>query len=120
MNPAPCAHCGATVLTYRQFAVHIRPTTDCPSCGKRVRMRGYFWNLFGAIAALAVTIAAASVLDSLLPFVALTLAAVIMEIWTWRALPWEPTNKEPTEAAVASDESAPAAAPPAPLPPAVP
>lgn len=103
VNPAPCSQCGATVLTYRRFVLHLRPTATCPSCGRTVRVRGFRWQVGGGVVMLGIALGALFLLDSLvlvgITLAALLIAGVMMDRWSWIALPWDPVDEaEPAEA----------------------
>lgn len=93
---AECTGCGGRVMPYRQYVFHFRPTATCEGCGRRVRLRHFTRVAAGFLA----IVAAYTLLLALAPspvfiLVGLALAvlvALLADFWTYRNLPWDPTE----------------------------
>ena len=96
MIPAQCMGCGKTVLSLWSFLVQLTPTTECQSCGKKVRKRGGRGELFAGLMFFALIIYAVSVsADGAWIWGGAAVFALYMEWWCWRSIPWDVDQPEP-------------------------
>ncbi len=96
MIPAQCMGCGKTVLSLWSSLVQLTPTTECQSCGKKVRKRGGRGELFAALMFFALIIYADRVsADGAWIWGGAAVFALYMEWWSWRSIPWDVDQPEP-------------------------
>ncbi len=95
MIPAQCMGCGKTVLSLWSSSVRVTPTTECQSCGKKVRKRGGWGELFAVLMFLALIIYADCVsADGIWIWVGAAVFGFYMEWWCWRSIPWDVDQPE--------------------------
>ncbi len=96
--PARCGHCGGTVMPYRHFMFHLRPSATCGDCGKLVRLHGFQTLVLVGIIGVAGAIGGSLLIDSvalLLAFTgALAVVFLVLDWWIWKALSWDPVDGE--------------------------
>ena len=90
MIPAQCMGCGKTVLSLWSSLVQLSHTTECQSCGKKVRKRGGRGELFAALMFFALIIYAVRVSsDGAWIWGGAVVFALYMEWYCWRSIPWD-------------------------------
>ncbi len=95
-----CAGCGGQVMRYRHFLFHVRPTTECASCGARVRLERWGTTMaLGGVLLLGIFLATWLITDMAVWAVVVAVIAVLgiaLDYWIWRGLEWHPV--EPAQA----------------------
>ncbi len=91
MIPAQCMGCGETVLSFRRTFLKLTPTgAECQACGKKVRKRGGWGELFAVLIFAGLIVYAASVSsDGIWIWGGAAVFAFYMQWWSWRSVPWD-------------------------------
>ena len=84
-------------MSYRTYALWMKPTAQCAECGAFVRLRG-FWTMFGiGVGALSMAIGAMAAFPSIATGVgvalALSLALMLVDYCSFHVLVWESDHK---------------------------
>ncbi len=85
-----CESCGGQVMSYRKYAFWLKPTAECQSCGAKVRLRAFWWVLFGG----GVVLVGWVLSGSFVPAGLLALGALMMALdyGSYRFLSWHPED----------------------------
>lgn len=98
MKPAQCMNCGETVHSLLRASFKLSQTSICKSCGKKVKKRGGYAELFGVLIFLIVILNAMNVSqDRLVIGIGAIIFALFMTWWSWRFIPWDVINTDPED-----------------------
>lgn len=96
MIPAQCMGCGETVLSLMKSSFKLIPIAECQACGKKVRKRGGWAELFAVLIFVGLIVYAASVSsDGAWVWPGAAVFALYMGWWSWRSVPWDIDEPEP-------------------------
>ncbi len=96
MKPAECRGCGETVLSLLHSSFKLTFTAQCQACGRKVRKRGGWAELFAALIFTGLVVYASSVSsEGAWIWSGAAVFLFYMEWWSWRSVPWDVDEPEP-------------------------
>ena len=101
MSAARCPYCGDQAMPYRRYAFHLKSHATCASCGRTVRVRGFYLLLVIAVLLTAAIILLFETFDlgagrHVAALAALAIIGLVLDYSAWRWLGFGP-SAEPAD-----------------------